>query len=462
MSLSTNFSTSHHSDADNAVRKKDIGSPDKKTSGGSPSKKHRSQPVIRTPEKTKNSLPELQLHKLQQSDEAVIDSFKSPVGTFSFSARSVKSPSAVNESPRSVRSPKSPGSPRNEHETMSSRRHRIDSPRANYSIQQQTSVIASSQTTTQTVTSTFSASNATDTVRGKINTPTSPTSDSSLNTVSRQRMSSPPNTISLNQQTPEQMNALADLWIQHLLGSLANNSSNQVSLLTAAKISSLGRTDGKIAPELLPQALSDLQKTKDAQGKVALSGLLNSMLANHLSQSDAGKTIITMQVTVMHANPKLAAISFDDMIKMNDHNESAKIRQQMANAVTDQVNACIDVALGSTRKLSDSHLPRALLDFWRLLDSRLVKEAAKNPALTPEQILTARKNLGIDLLSTRQLHPFALKPTQVLVGGEVKTTRVTSDTALPPLATTFANKMSEAFLAAWPAFFADAIAHFDA
>jgi len=345
---------------------------------------------------------------------------------------------------------------------MSSRRHRIDSPRANYSIQQQTSVIASSQTTTQTVTSTFSASNATDTVRGKINTPTSPTSDASLNTVSRQRMSSPPNTISLNQQTPEQMNALADLWIQHLLGSLANNSSNQVSLLTAAKISSLGRTDGKIAPELLPQALSDLKKTKDAQGKVALSGLLNSMLANHLNQSDAGKTIITMQVTVMHANPKLAAISFDDMIKMNDHNESAKIRQQMANAVTDQVNACIDVALGSTRKLSDSHLPRALLDFWRLLDSRLVKEAAKNPALTPEQILTARKNLGIDLLSTRQLHPFALKPTQVLVGGEVKTTRVTSDTALPPLATTFANKMSEAFLAAWPAFFADAIAHFDA
>jgi hypothetical protein len=275
-------------------------------------------------------------------------------------------------------------------------------------------------------------------------------------------MSSPPNTVSLNQQTPEQMNALADLWIQHLLGSLAHNSSDQVSLLTAEKIASLGRTDGKIAAKSLPQALSDLKKTEDAQGKVALSGLLSSMLANHLSQSDAGKTIKTMQLAVMHANPKLAAISFDDMIEMNDQNESAKIRQQMANAVTDQVNACIDVALGPKRKLSESHLLQALLDFWRLLDSRLVKEAAKNPALTPEQILTARKNLGIDLLSTRQLYPFALKPTQILAGGEVKTTRVTSDTALPPLATTFANKISDAFLAAWPAFFADAIAHFDA
>jgi len=462
MSLSTNFSKNHHSDAENLARQKNIGSPNKKASGGSPSKKHRSQPVIRTPEKTKQSLPELQLQKLQQSDEAVIDSFKSPVGTFSLSARSVKSPFDVNESPGSVRSPKSPRSPRNEHETMSSRRHRIDSSKTNRSIQQQVSAITSSQTTTQTVTSTFSASNAADTVRGKINTPASPISDASLNTVARQRMSSPPNTVSLNQQTPEQMNALADLWIQHLLGSLAHNSSDQVSLLTAEKIASLGRTDGKIAAKSLPQALSDLKKTEDAQGKVALSGLLSSMLANHLSQSDAGKTIKTMQLTVMHANPKLAAISFDDMIEMNDQNESAKIRQQMANAVTDQVNACIDVALGPKRKLSESHLPQALLDFWRLLDSRLVKEAAKNPALTPEQILTARKNLGIDLLSTRQLYPFALKPTQMLAGGEVKTTRVTSDTALPPLATTFANKISDAFLAAWPAFFADAIAHFDA
>jgi hypothetical protein len=83
MSLSANFLTSHHSDADNAIRKKDIGSLDKKTSGGSPSKKHRSQPVIRTPEKKKDVLPELRLHDLPKPDQAVFDNFKSPVGSMS-------------------------------------------------------------------------------------------------------------------------------------------------------------------------------------------------------------------------------------------------------------------------------------------------------------------------------------------------------------------------------------------
>jgi hypothetical protein len=114
------------------------------------------------------------------------------------------------------------------------------------------------------------------------------------------------------------------------------------------------------------------------------------------------------------------------------------------------------------RKLSESHLPQALLDFWKLLDAKLVKEAEKNPALTIEQILTARKNLGFDLLVTRQMFPFALKPAQAMLGAEVKPTRVSADTALPVLATTFANTMSAEFHTAWPAFFANAIASFDA
>jgi hypothetical protein len=106
-------------------------------------------------------------------------------------------------------------------------------------------------------------------------------------------------------------------------------------------------------------------------------------------------------------------------------------------------------------------LPQALFDFWKLLDARFVKEAAKNPELTDEQILKARKNLGFDLLVTRQMYPFALKPTQATPGAEIKPTRVTSDTALPVLVTTFAKTMSDALLAAWPEFFADAIASFD-
>ncbi len=468
MSLSTNFSATNQSDANHSVRKKNIDSPEKKESSGSPSKKHRSQPVIRTPEKMKAALPELRLHEMPKSDESIFDNYKSPVGAISLRERSVKSPADTNDWPNSARSPQSPRSARSEYETMSSRRHRIDSPRISRSGQQQAPALVSSsgltrtKTITQTETSTISATSATDSFRGNTNEPASPTGDASLHTVGRQRVSCPPNTISLHQQTPEQMNDLADLWIQNLLGSLSSTSSDHVSLLTDAKIKSLGRTDGKVAVSSLSPALGSLKISEDKQGKVTLSSLLNSMLANHLGQSVTGKTIRAIQATVMHANPKLAAIRFDDMIDMDDPDEEKKVRQQMADAVADQASACVDVAFGASRTMSDSNLPQALLDFWRLLDARLVKEAAKNPELTAEQVLTARKNLGFDLLITRQLYPFALKTSPGAPGAEAKPARVTSDSALPVLVTTFANKMSDAFFAAWPAFFTHAIASFDA
>jgi len=472
MSLSNDFSPTHHSDTHHSSRKNDINVKDKKEVSGSPAKKHRSQPIVRTPEKNKDALPELKLHDLPKPDQTVFDNFKSPVGSMSLRGRLVKSPTDASDSPNSARSPQSPRSPRNEYEVMSSRRHRIDSPRSNRIGQQQAHALVSSptltttktvtQTVTQTATSPLSASSASDTLRGNINAPISPTRDGSSSTVARQRLSSPPTTISLNQQTPEQMNALADLWIQHLLGSLSSTSNDHVSVLTVAKINSLGRTDGKVVASSLSPALHNLKISEDKQGKVSLSSLLNSMLANHLSQSVTGKTIKTMQATVMHANQKLAAICFDDMIAMDDDGKGEEVRQQMADAVIGHANACVDVAFGLSRKISESHLPQALLDFWKLLDSRLVKEAEKNPALTAAQILTARKNLGFDLLVTRQMFPFALKPAQVMPGTEVKPTRVSADTALPVLVTTFANTMSAEFNKAWPAFFADAIASFDA
>ena len=468
MSLSTNFSSNYQSDADNLSRKINIESPEKNISNGSPSKKHHSQPVMRTPEHKKHFLPEIQLRDFQKPDQVVTDHFKSPVGAISLRARSVKSPSDASNSPISATSPRSPRSPRSEHQTMSSRRHRIDSPKVSGFNQQQTSSLLSSptltttKTVTQTVTTSISASDIAATHGADSKMPVSPNKEDLMHKVARQRLSSPPNTISLNQPSSAQMNALADLWIENLLGYSSHKSSDQAPLLTAAKIASLGRTDGKTAAVSLPQALSDLKISEDKQGNVSLSSLLNSMLANHLGQSVAGKTIKTMLATVMHAHPKLAAIRFDDMINMDDADKENEIRQQMVTAITDQASACVDVAFGPSRKLSESHLPQALLDFWRLLDTRLVKEAAKNPALTAEQILTARKNLGFDLLVTRQMYPFTLKPTQVTLGTEVKPTRVTSDMALPVLVTTFANTMSDKFREAWPTFCADAFANFDA
>jgi hypothetical protein len=257
------------------------------------------------------------------------------------------------------------------------------------------------------------------------------------------------------------MDALADLWIQKILGSSLEKDAT-VAPLTDAKINALGRTDGKVALSALPQTLLNLKISEDKQGKVELNGLLRSMLANHLAQSDAGKTIKTMQVTVLHANPKLAAIHFDDMIALDDPDAEAELRQKMANTVRAQAEACVDVAFGPSRKLSECRLPQDLLNFWKLIDARLVREAAKNPALSKEQVLKARSNLGFDLLITRQLYPFALKPVPEVAATETKQGKVTANSALPVLTTVFANTMSDAFLQAWPAFCTDAIKSFDA
>ncbi len=283
-----------------------------------------------------------------------------------------------------------------------------------------------------------------------------------MHKVARQRMSSPPNTISLNQPSPEQMNALADLWVQHLLGSSSNKSSDQTALLTGIKINALGRTDGKIEASALPEVFGGLKVSADKQGKVSLSSLLNSLLANHLSQSDTGKIIKAMQAVAMQANPTLAKISFDDMMNFDGADKQKELRKIMADAIVGEASACVDVAFGPSRKLSESHLPQALLDFWKLLDARLVKEAKNNPALTQSEILRARRNLGYDLLVTRQMFPFALKAAQAPSGTEAKPTRVTAEGALPVLVTTFANTMSDKFQKAWNTFSDDAFASFDA
>ena len=307
MNPSTDFSETHQSGTYQSYINQSFDWKEKKDPAESPSKKHRSQPVMRSPEKNKNLLPELQLHDLPKSDEMIFEQFKSPSRTISFRSRATKSPSVTNDSPESKTSPRSSRSPRNEHETMSSRRHRIESPRSNRVGQQQAYNLASppfsttTMTVTQTVTSNVQTSNAEDTSRGNANSTASPSAAPKSNKTTRHRLSSPPATIALNQPSPEQMDTLADLWIQHLLGSSSIKSSDQTSLLTVAKINALGRTDGKIDASALPQIFGGLKVSADKQGKGSLSSLLNSLLANHLGQSDTGKTIKAMQAVAMQA-----------------------------------------------------------------------------------------------------------------------------------------------------------------
>ena len=467
MSFNNNLSTNYQSDSYQSGRVTDPVTVDHKESNISPSKKHRSMPVMRSPEKTKNPLPAPTLNGSPQFDETTAQQFKSPVGMPSLRVRSVRSPSDGGDSPRSVKSPRSP---RSEHEVMSSRRHRIESPKARLTARSQVPAFAPlsatvvptvTQTVTQTVTPTDGTNQAKITSIEMKGLSGSPSNDVVPDKLARQRLSAPARMINLPQPLPEQMEALADLWIEKLLGSSSEKGAN-AALLTVAKINSLGRTDGKVASSALSEILQDLKVPEDTHGKVDVNGLLRAMLANHLTRSDAGKTIHTMQITVMHAYPKLAAIHFDDLIALDNPDEGKAIRQEMADTIKAQAGACVDVAFGPSRQLSECRLPQGLLNFWKLIDARLVREASKNPSLTSEQVLKARSNLGFDLLITRQMYPFALDPSRATIATEAKPIKVTANTALPVLASVFAATMADALLQAWPAFFTDAIKHFDA
>lgn len=74
------------------------------------------------------------------------------------------------------------------------------------------------------------------------------------------------------------------------------------------------------------------------------------------------------------------------------------------------------------------------------MDRNLVQWAKENPALTAEDIKTARSNLGFDLIMTRLVYPL-----------------ITPDQEEAKLAapTWFLNAVRGAHLAAWPSFFAD-------
>ena len=325
---------------------------------------------------------------------------------------------------------------------MSTRRHQIESP----TTLRHATV---KQTVTQTVVSTTAKAD------------TSPQMTSPPKTPS-QRLSAPPNTISLKYPPAEQMDALAELWISQLLKSAPNSKDESDGKLTAAKINSLGRTDSKVDTSALPAVLEPLMLPFGRGGKVMMNFLLNSALANHMSQSAAGKTMATMLKIAITSHPDLAAIDFAQLTA-GDADDSNALKAQMNQSVLTQAQACVTIIFGTDRKLSQSHLPPALLQFWKRLDRILVQEAGKNPELSKEQVMTARRNLGFDLLITRQIYPYALKPVKPSSSEDTPSGSMSPATATPSvLQMAFANTLRDQLMRDWPSFFDDAIAHFDA
>ncbi|MEY3899698.1 MAG: hypothetical protein RI962_853 [Pseudomonadota bacterium] len=406
-------------------------------SGGkssSSAKKHQSMPVMRSPEKKKVTLADTTPTPVPMPDGSPVTQFKSPASLPALRIRSMGSSVESGDSPHLMKSPRSP---RSEHEVKSTRRHQIESPTA-----------SRNTTITQTVTSATTNADA-------------PPQMTSVQKLPSQRLSAPPNTVSLKQPPSEQMDALADLWINQLLKSSSHSKDGQYGKLTVAKINSLGRTDGKIDATALPDVLRPLAPPSTRDGKVMLNSLLNSALANHMSQSSAGKTMVAMLKIILDSHPELAAIDFAQLTA-GEVDSSNALKEQMNQSVMTQAKACVDVIFGAGRKFNQSHLPPALLEFWKQLDTILVQEATKNPELSKEQILTARRNLAFDLLITRQIYPYALKPVkQLSSNGMQSSTADTAHAAPSVLQTAFANTLREHLVREWPSFFDDAIKYFD-
>ena len=170
----------------------------------------------------------------------------------------------------------------------------------------------------------------------------------------------------------------------------------------------------------------------------------------------------TMLKIAIDSHPDLAAIDVAQLTA-GDVDDSTALKAQMNQSVLPQAQACVTVIFGADRKLNQSHLPPAVLQFWKQLDAILVQQAAKNPELSKEQVMTARRNLGFDLLITRQIYPYALKPLKSSSSDSQSSSSASSAVAEPSvLQTAFANTLRDQLMRDWPLFFDDAIAQFDA
>ena len=166
-----------------------------------------------------------------------------------------------------------------------------------------------------------------------------------------------------------------------------------------------------------------------------------------------------MLTVVAQAHPEMLSIQTRDLTDM-DVDDANALKKKMSQAMQVQIKACVEMIFGQDQQLQQSRLPLSLLEFWRCLDAKLIREAAKNPHLSAENILTARQNLGFDLLITRQLYPYAMKPVKPVsvIGGKDTTASPDPDTSV--MGVVFANAMREELREKWPLFFSDAIQHF--
>jgi hypothetical protein len=174
--------------------------------------------------------------------------------------------------------------------------------------------------------------------------------------------------------------------------------------LNESDIKSLARTDIKLPWSSLSPALR-ARIDDDSSGKVSHGKLIKALFLPVVLDSHAGKMMKTMRRLAMEQYDGYA-LTIADRERIEE--ESPGFKKRLQDNINGHGIAAVQVTLGlNGAHIGRTALPAELIAFWTAIDRRLQAVAAKNAALDSQLVMTARANLGFDVLFTRLLLPIA-------------------------------------------------------
>lgn len=215
-------------------------------------------------------------------------------------------------------------------------------------------------------------------------------------------------------------------------------------VLTKATINQLGRFETLIPiDKLSPDLRSRIHD--DGSEKISHAKLIKAIFLPLLTDSEVGKTLLTMRRVVMEQYEGDSLTLVDREMR---EAEDPGFKSRLLMNIEAQGQACANIALGlKAPTLAASKLPPELIAFWKAMDAELCSWAQKNVALAAVDLNHARANLGFDLLFTRLLLPIASGPKE------------DASLAIPSM---FFDSVKRALLASWPMFVVDFVRTVDA
>ena len=215
-------------------------------------------------------------------------------------------------------------------------------------------------------------------------------------------------------------------------------------VLTKAIINQIGRFETLISVDKLSPDLRS-RINDDSSGKTSHAKLIKALFLPLLTDSEIGKTLLTMRRVVMEQYDGASLTLVDREMR---EAETPGFKSRMLLNIEAQGKACADITLGlKSPALAASMLPPELIAFWKTMDAELCDWAKKNTDLAAVDLKRARANLGFDLLFTRLILPIACGPKE--------------DAALA-IPSMFFDSVKRALLASWPAFIDDFVRTVDA